>query len=183
MTEETSNQGKPGGSGPLALALPAVLAGAVALGVSYLDPLGGDGANAAEAPVEGSAAEAKPKGEAKAEKKDKKDKKGKKGKKDKGGSGILVLDPMIVSLTQGAPGRVGPRLRIAIALRAPGGADEAETLLLRDGFTTAVHAMEPEVLAGPEGLSTLRAALLDAARSVLGEEAVEGVLITDYVLI
>ena len=183
MTEETTK--KAGGGGPLALALPAVLAGAVALGVSYLDPLGSDGARAAETHA-GSETGEEAAGSAKkapSEKKAKGGKGGKGGKGSKDGSGILILDPMIVSLTQAGPGLVGPRLRIAVALKAPGGADETQTLLLRDGFTAAVHAMAPGLLAGPEGLATLRAALLEAARSVLGEEAVEGVLITDYVLI
>ena len=170
VTEETKKADATKGGGPLALALPALLAGAVALGVSYLDPFGGEGAHAAETHAEKTA---EPKGKSKSAKKG--------GGKD--GAGILVLDPMIVSLTQSAPGRAGPRLRIAVALRAPGGADEAQTLLLRDGLTAAVHAMEPDVLFGAEGLAALRAALLDAARGVLGEDAVEGVLITDYVLI
>ena len=178
VTEETKKATEKKGGGPLALALPALLAGAVALGVSYLDPFGGEGAHAAEAHAAGTPTEKATGPKGKSAKKSKG-----KGKDAEGGSGLLILDPMIVSLVQSAPGRAGPRLRIAVALRAPGGADETQTLLLRDGLTAAVHAMTPDVLAGPDGLAALRAALLEAARGVLGEEAVEGVLITDYVLI
>ena len=157
MAEETSESSAKG-SGPMGLLLPAGLAGAVALGVSYLDPF----APSAPAPThEESAGEAMP------------------DEKDEGG--LLVLDPMIVSLVA-AEGHAA-RLRLAVALRGPGEAETEEALQLRDALTSAVRGVPPGVLAGPDGLATLRAAMLAAAQGVLGEETVRGVLITDFVLI
>ena len=154
MAEENGDTGGKGG-GLTGLLVPAGLAGAVALGVSYLDPF----APKAEADTTAKEAEQAPVEE----------------------PGLLILEPMIVSLvaTEGQAGR----LRLAVALRGPHEAEPDQALALRDALTATVRDVPPGVLAGSDGLSVLRAAMLAAARGVLGEDAVSGVLITDFVLV
>ena len=160
------------GGGLMALALPALLAGGVALGVSALDPFGGKDAPPAEEGYEAKKDEhVEEKDEAMA---------------GKPSSHLVVLDPLVVSLSaaEGATRR-GVRLRLGVTLETD--AATAETAgkaepRLRDGFTAAARGLGPEALTRQGGLEALRAALLAQARAVLGEEAVKAVLITDYVL-
>ena len=99
---------------------------------------------------------------------------------------ILTLDPLVVSLT-GTDGarRRAPRLRVVIALEvdeATAGGTAADDPRLRDGLTAAARALGAEALSGPDGLEALRAAALERARTILSEEAVRAVLVTDYVM-
>lgn len=157
------------GGSLMGLVGPAVLAGGVAAGVSYLDPFG-------DAPPEGQtltesgdrAAKPKiPKGT---------------GKEKKGGHGPIVLDPLIVSLARGEQEGTAPHLRVGLAIVTATALSESQVPALRDGFTAAARAVAVPVLLGPEGLDALRVGLNEAARRLL-DDAQAHVLITDYVVI
>ena len=166
------------GSGVIGLIGPAVLAGGIALGVSYADPFGGRNADGAEAAAPGEAENTKAKDKAKKGK-------DKKAKDEKGGAGgPAVLAPLVVSLAQAEGLDAAPHLRVSLAIQSESGAEvtEADRLGLRDAFTAAIRRQGTAALLAPDGLEVLRAALNDTARTVLGDEAAR-VLITDYVLI
>lgn len=159
MSDEEKKPAKT--KGIIAIAATALVGGGAAFGVSWLDPFGGD----AHAEV---AMDEKP--DAMMDKP----------------AAILALDPLVVSLT-GTDGarRRAPRLRVVIALETNediASHTDMSDPRLRDGFIAAARALGAEALAGPEGLETLRAAFLVSARETLGEAAVSGVLVTDYVI-
>ena len=158
---ESEDGAKPRGRGLLALLGTMAAGGAAAAGVSWLDPFGGE-TDAAEPTVHAEDAKPAP------------------------APMLVVLDPLVVSLT-GTDGarRRAPRLRVVVALEVGGdaaGGLEADDARLRDGFIAAARGLGAEALAGPDGLEALRAAFLERARATLGEEAVMGVLVTDYVM-
>lgn len=154
-TEET----RPKGRGLLALVGTMAAGGAAAFAVSWLDPFGGE----TDEPKEAVQADDAPLP-----------------------AKLVVLDPLVVSLT-GTDGarRRAPRLRVVVALetdeKTATGLD-TDDARLRDGFIAAARTLGAEALAGPDGLEALRAAFLERARETLGEEAVSGVLVTDYVM-
>jgi flagellar basal body-associated protein FliL len=163
MNEETEGEGAAPKERPGAfnLVLTAVIGGLVACGVSYLDPFGGE--PPAEDEVE--IAEEAP------------------------SPAVFVvapLDPVTISLAADDPARRrAPRLRLSLALEVEEGAAkhaEEEAARLRDGVVAAARSLGPEVLAGPEGLDALREAILGRTKEILGDGAVSGVLITDYVI-
>lgn len=157
------------GKSVMGLVGPAVLAGGVAAGVSYLDPFGG-APSADEAATEVSEPKGKPKKRKAA------------GKDKKGGHGPAVLEPLIVSLARVETDGAAPHLRVGLAIVASGVPSESDMPRLRDGFTAAVREVTTPVLLGPEGLEVLRAALNEAAQRLLDDEQAH-VLITDYVVI
>ena len=158
-----SEERKRGGLVPMLMT--AVIGAGTAFGVSWLDPFG-SGEAAAHAPAEeGHTDEARPPAPP---------------------AKPFLLDPLVVSLTDpdGARRRA-PRLRVVVAVVAEetaAGDLSADDPVLRDGFTAAARRLGAETLAGPDGLEALRAAFLAHARETLGEEAVRGVLVTDYVM-
>ena len=160
-------------SSMVGLAATALVGGVVALGVSWLDPLGGKAGTEHAGEVE-----PKPDDHGK-------DLHARTGHDPGGTSVITALDPLVISLAETTPSRRAPRLRVGVAIETDAGtADRTqhEAPRLRDGFTAAVRELGAEALSAPGGLEALRAALLMRARAVLGEEAVSGVLITDYVM-
>ena len=99
---------------------------------------------------------------------------------------LMELAPLVVSLTAGEEARARTRrLRVAVVLTVDDGAAgevSPDDPRLRDGFIAAARRLGPETLAGPDGIDALRDAFLAHARAVLGDGAVTGVLVTDYVL-
>ncbi|WOI52929.1 flagellar basal body-associated FliL family protein [Parvularcula sp. LCG005] len=176
MAEEAEADAQPAkkGGGLLAMILPAVIAGGVAFGISYVDPFG-------DAASGGAAAELHDGGGASTEK----DGHGKKKKGDAhgGDSVLLTLEPIVVSLTQtGGSARRPPRLRAAIAVEGHMEDTEEVALRLRDAFTSAIRDVPPQTLGGPGGLEALRQRLMDEATALFGEGVVSSVLITDFLM-
>ncbi|MEM6650377.1 MAG: flagellar basal body-associated FliL family protein [Pseudomonadota bacterium] len=185
--------------GLLMLVAPAILAGGVAFGISYLDPLGLSSKNdmvkedmaSPMAPPMANEMKAGADGEMSSlptlvTDDDKKKKSKKKGEEESVALKLLTLEPIIISLAdQETPGRRAPRLRVAVAVE---GKEKSMkdisviSLKLRDGFTAAARGLPPEILGGPEGLETLRDAFLEEARSLMGEDAITSILITDYLM-
>ncbi|WP_031554736.1 flagellar basal body-associated FliL family protein [Parvularcula oceani] len=93
-----------------------------------------------------------------------------------------ALDPFAVALAPDAGART---LRIGIALGLTDdhhSLDEADVLRLKDGFMDDLRAVETVVLTDPAAMPQLRERLLGRARTVLGEDLVAELLITDFLL-
>lgn len=146
-----------GAKGMLGVLATMAAGGAAAFAVTWLDPMGGDDVADEHEEATGTPAPAPV---------------------------LIMLDPLVVSLT-GTDGarRRAPRLRVVIGLEvAAEHTPSPDDPRLRDGFTAAARGMGADALTGPGGLEALRAAFLARARDLLGEEAVSGVLVTDYVM-
>lgn len=94
----------------------------------------------------------------------------------------ITLDPLMVSL---GPDAGADHLRMGIALGVPATEEEltdVQFLRLRDRFIERLRVADTSLLIEPEALPALKEDLLAQARATLGADAVQSVLVTDFLL-
>lgn len=90
---------------------------------------------------------------------------------------IVELEPIMVSISPS-----DKLLKIGLALETSTPDIDPRDPKLKDAFTTYLRAVTPQMLTEPEFHMQLKRQLLHRAQHALGPEAVQGLLITDYLL-
>ena len=89
---------------------------------------------------------------------------------------IVEMTPIVVSISPS-----DRLLKIGLALETTTDVDP-DNPELKDAFTSYLRAVTPQMLTEPEFHMQLKRQLLHRARYTLGEDVVQGLLITDYLL-